>query len=214
MANMEIKKMVLGMVGTNCYIVSNKETNEAIIIDPADNSDRLLQYLKDLNLELKGILLTHGHFDHILGLRGIVERVNVPVYCEESEKELLKDTYTNLSEVMGGGPYAFEDAITVKDGELLNLASFQIKVLHTPGHTKGGACYLFENEKCMFSGDTLFFESVGRTDFPTGNHYELIKSICDKIYIYEDNIIVYPGHGPETSIGYEKENNPFTSQGL
>lgn len=213
MGHIEIKKLVLGSVSTNCYIVSNRQTKEALIVDPADNADRIREILATNELELKAILLTHGHFDHISAVSELVQTFRVPVYCHEAEKELLEDANLNLSAIMGSdGPCTITASNLVKDNENLELIHEKIQVLHTPGHTKGGACYYFMEEGCIFVGDTIFLESIGRTDFPTGNAAALVKSVQEKLYVLDSNIKLYPGHGPATSIGYEKENNPYTSE--
>ena len=212
MSRIEIKKLVLGSVSTNCYIVSNKETKEALIVDPADNAARIRDIIVTNGLDLKAILLTHGHFDHILATSELVQIFRVPVYCHQEEQELLGDANLNLSAMMGrNGDYTIQASNLVQDLEILNLIDEKIQVIYTPGHTKGGACYYFMEEGCMFVGDTIFLESVGRTDFPTGNAATLIGSIQEKLYVLDPTIVLYPGHGPATSIGYEKENNPYTS---
>lgn len=213
MQQIEIKSLVLGPVSTNCYIVWNKTTKEAVIIDPADNADRIREVLVQQQLSLTAILLTHGHFDHIFAVNDLVRMFKVPVYCEESEQEMLMDADLNLSSMMGGrGDYTTVPTNLLKDEEEISLIGCKIKVLHTPGHTKGGACYYFVGEGVIFVGDTIFLESVGRTDFPTGNLASLIQSIQKKLYVLDDEIKLYTGHGPATTIGYEKENNPYTSQ--
>lgn len=212
MGRIEIKKLVLGSVSTNCYIIWNKETKEALIVDPADNAATIGDFIATERLELKAILLTHGHFDHIMATSDLVQKFQVPVYCHDEEQELLEDANLNLSSMMGRvGDYTIHASNTVKDLEILDLIGEKIQVLYTPGHTKGGVCYYFMQEGCMFVGDTIFLESVGRTDFPTGNPTTLIQSIRQKLYVLDPAIVLYPGHGPATSIGYEKENNPYTS---
>lgn len=212
MGKLEMNKLVLGSVGTNCYIVWNKETKEAIVIDPADSALTIRESVLSNGLTLKAILLTHGHFDHIYALSDLIRIFHVPVYCHEAEREVLADPMMNLSAVMGShGKVTLDATDYVKDGQILELIGEKIQVIHTPGHTKGGACYYFMSENKVFVGDTLFLESVGRTDFPTGNGPELILSIKNKLYPLADDVLVYPGHGPSTSIGYEKEQNPYTS---
>lgn len=212
MGNIEIKRFVLGSVGTNCYLVWNKDTKEAVIVDPADHASKLQQELESHQLTLKAVLLTHGHFDHIMATNDLCRTYTVPVYCHKEEVELLEDATKNLSAYMGdSGAFTMTASHLVEDNEKLELLGQTIEVLHTPGHTKGGVCYYFVQENCMFVGDTIFLESVGRTDFPTGNMNVLLQSIQSKIYSKHNEICLYPGHGPATSIGYEKENNPYTT---
>lgn len=206
--NLHIHICILGSVRTNCYILNNIQTKEAIVIDPADQANIISDYIKRENLALKGILLTHGHFDHILAASTIGNEYHVKIYGNKNEKELLSDSYMNFSKTVGND-YGMELDESLEDGEILNLAGFTIKSIHTPGHTSGGNCYYFDEEKVLFSGDTLFRETVGRTDLPTGNFPVIISSIKEKLMILDDEVLVYPGHGESTTIGYEKENNEY-----
>lgn len=205
---MRIKTIVTGIISTNCYVVHNEETQEAVIIDPGACSKNLKDYLLEKKLTVKGILLTHGHFDHILGLDGLLEMFDVPVYVHRDEEKLITDPILNQSKAYTNG-YTFTKAKYVEDKEVLHLIGYSFQVIHTPGHTKGGACYYVKEEDVLFSGDTLFYASVGRTDFPTGSTSELIRSIREKLMCLPDDTIVYPGHMGATSIGYEREQNPF-----
>lgn len=208
MKNIKVESMVLGNVSTNCYVISNIETKEAVIVDPADEANYIIDCLKREGLHLKAILLTHGHFDHIMAVQDLLRIYQVPVYCHELEQEVLQNPRLNLSGMIGAN-YAIQGTNLVKDQEIIELIGTKIQVIATPGHTLGGACYYFVEEGCMFVGDTIFFESIGRTDFPSGNGEILIRSIKEKLFILPDDICLYPGHGSATSIGYEKENNPF-----
>jgi len=211
MSNLKIKVLVLGMVQTNCYIVSNELTQEAIIIDPADHADRIEQYLTENDLVCKGILLTHGHFDHIMAVSELAGPARIMVYAHEKETELLADPYMNASSQIRR-ECALVAGSQLKDNEMLQLAGFKIKVIHTPGHTAGSVCYFFTEHGILFSGDTLFLESVGRSDLPTGNGQVLIESIRNKLMMLADDIKVYPGHGNSTTIGYERDNNIYLNQ--
>ena len=199
---------VVGAVQTNCYFVMDDETKECVIVDPGDEAKKLLQYLQDKNLTLKAILLTHGHFDHIMALNDLKKRYNVPVYAHEEEEDVLKQSSLNLSGSIGQ-IYTTQADVYVKDGEHLKLAGLDVIVLYTPGHTKGGACYYFPEEKVLMSGDTLFHCSIGRTDFPTGSMSQLVRSVKEQLFVLPDDVQVYPGHDSVTSIGYEKQYNPF-----
>lgn len=208
MGQIEIKSMTLGMVATNCYLIINKETKEALLIDPADNALRISNVIEENVCTLKAILLTHGHFDHIMALNELKKRYNVPVYAHEEEEDVLKQSSLNMSGMIGQ-IYTTQADIYVKDGEHLKLAGLDIIVLHTPGHTKGGVCYYLSEEKVLMSGDTLFHCSIGRTDFPTGSMSQLVRSVKEQLFVLPDDVQVYPGHDSVTSIGYEKQYNPF-----
>lgn len=205
---MRIKKFVIGMIGTNCYVVSNEKTKDCILIDPAVCTPEMISYIKEEGLQLQAILLTHGHFDHIMGIDDVRKEFPVPVYASEKEKEVLQDTGLNLSRAYGGG-YTFSGATYVQDGQILELAGMKIQVIETPGHTKGGCCYYIAEEEVLFSGDSLFRASIGRTDFPTGSSSQLVRAVRDKLLVLPEDTMVYPGHMEETTIGYEKKYNPF-----
>lgn len=206
---MKIEKFVLGPVGTNCYIVRNEDTMECFIVDMAACPPELERHIKNAGLTVSAVLLTHGHFDHIMGLDRFLEEFPVPVYACGAEKELLENAQMNSSAGMLGQPYTFTGAQFVKDGDLLQIAGMNIQVIQTPGHTIGGCCYYIAEEKALFSGDTLFRASVGRTDLPTGSMGALVRSVKERILVLPDETRVYPGHMEETTVGYEKKYNPF-----
>ena len=205
---MKIEKFVLGALQTNSYLILNEDTKEVLIVDPATCPDYVVSHVKSNGYVPKGILLTHGHFDHVMGIEKWVELYDIPVYLHEEEKEVLATPNLNLS-VMMGKYYSYDKVQTLKDGEILELAGFSFKVIHTPGHTKGGCCYYEESEEVLISGDTLFHSSVGRSDFPTGSMSTLIKSIKEKLFVLPDMVMVYPGHNSLTCIADEKRYNPF-----
>lgn len=206
---MKIEKFVLGPVGTNCYIVRNEDTKECFIVDMAACPPELVSHIKNTGLTVKAVLLTHGHFDHIMGLDRFLEEFPVPVYACAAERELLESAQLNSSSGMLGHPYTFAGAEFIKDGDLLVIAGMKIQVIQTPGHTIGGCCYYIASENVLFSGDTLFRASVGRTDLPTGSMGALVRSVTDRLLVLPDETCVYPGHMEETTIGYEKQYNPF-----
>lgn len=208
MSSIKVNTLVLGMVQTNCYIVSNEATKEALVIDPADHADRIEQYLKANDLVCKGILLTHGHFDHIMAAADLAASTKAEIYAQEEEASLLKDPTMNASHRFGKECSLTPDVL-LKDQSLLEMAGFLIKVIHTPGHTSGGACYYFTEHDVMFSGDTLFLEDIGRYDLPTGDGKVLVNSIQHKLMLLEDQVIVYPGHGDPTTIGHERVHNRY-----
>ncbi len=201
---------VLGMVQTNCYFVWNSLTKDAIVIDPADDVERIEQYLKENGLVCKGILLTHGHFDHMMAARELADRTGAKLYAHAQEEALLKDPKLNVSAQVDREVSLSPDLL-ICDQEILPLIGMEFTVLHTPGHTGGGVCYYLKKEGIVFSGDTLFFRSIGRTDLPTGDGRTLIESIKNKLMILEDQVKVFPGHGESTTIGYERMNNYYLS---
>lgn len=206
---MKVGKFVLGPVATNCYIGINEETKECFIVDPATCPPEFVSYIKNAGLTVKAVLLTHGHFDHIMGLDALLKEFSVPVYAHEAEREVLESEQLNSSASMLGQPYSFSGADYVTNRQELRIAGFEILVIYTPGHTIGGCCYYIEKEKALFSGDTLFHGSVGRTDLPTGSMGQLVSSVRDRLFVLPDDTKVYPGHMEETTIGYEKKYNPF-----
>ncbi|MBD5087592.1 MAG: MBL fold metallo-hydrolase [Clostridiales bacterium] len=206
---MRINRLVVGPVSTNCYIVSNEETKETFIIDPGEEAERIEQKLQEEQLNLKAILLTHGHFDHMMAVNELLEKHQVEVYIGENEEELLGDPYQNCSGSMMNRPYITKANKTLKDNDVLELAGMTIKVLYTPGHTGGGVCYYLEAENVLFSGDTVFCQSVGRSDLPTGNGRVLQESIRKKIVPLPEDMQIFPGHGDSTILSYEKKYNPY-----
>ena len=206
---MKVGKFVLGPVATNCYIGINEETKECFIVDPATCPPEFVSYIKNAGLTVKAVLLTHGHFDHLMGLDALLKEFPVPVYAHEAERDVLESEQLNSSASMLGQPYSFSGADYVTNRQELRIAGFEIRVIYTPGHTIGGCCYYIEKEKTLFSGDTLFHGSVGRTDLPTGSMGQLVSSVRDRLFVLPDDTKVYPGHMEETTIGYEKKYNPF-----
>jgi glyoxylase-like metal-dependent hydrolase (beta-lactamase superfamily II) len=208
---MKIQTYVLGMVSTNCYIIFNESTNEALIIDPPDQAPALKVKIEELDLSPVAILLTHGHFDHIMAAGDLAAAFGIPVLAGEDEKALLEDYNLNGSRMVRKN-YTLSADRFLKDKEEFTLGGMRIKVIHTPGHTAGGVCYYFEEDKVLISGDTLFLESIGRTDLPTGDQDTLLESIRRKLMILPEEVFVYPGHGDKTTIGYEKIHNPYIGE--
>ncbi len=208
MAEMRIKTMVLGSVQTNCYLIYDNETKRGFLVDPADESGTIERACAGLGVKPEAILLTHGHGDHILAAEELKKKYGIPILAGEEERELLADPALNLSAALGMGSVGLRADRELRNGEELELAGFSLKVLATPGHTKGSVCYLDEKEKVLLSGDTLFEESLGRTDFPTGSTKEIVESISRVLFTLPEDIMVYPGHGDPTTIGHEKVYNP------
>ena len=208
-SGLRIQPLVVGMVQTNSYVIANENTKKAAVVDPGAVAERILSYLKSNGLELEAILLTHGHFDHIMGVNDILDNKRVPVYAYEAEQEILEDPSLNCS-VMVGNRTAINGGVYLKDQATIEVAGYPVKVIATPGHTKGSCCFHLKDNEVLFSGDTLFMESIGRTDLPTGNSTKIIESVKSLMDLPEETI-VYPGHGPATSISYEQAHNPFVN---
>lgn len=203
-----IRMMVLGPVQTNCFFLINEDTKEVLIIDPADRAQKIIEWINSEGLKPVAILLTHGHFDHIMGMAGVKNEYHIPVYASKDEVEVLANPQLNVSTMMGAYISVTADELFA-DGDVLELAGMKLKVISTPGHTIGSVCFYMEEEKVLISGDTLFEASVGRSDFPTGSSRQLIESIKTRLFVLPDDTDVFPGHGGTTSIAYEKAHNPF-----
>ena len=208
MEELNVGCIVLGILENNCYFIHREGESEAVFIDPNSQGDRLFVRLREKGLEIKAILLTHGHFDHIMGANEMRNVSGAKIYALEEEAELLADPQMNSSFKVGKS-YTVKPDILLKDGDVVTVGSINLKVIGTPGHTIGGCCFYFEEARMVICGDTIFAESVGRTDFPTGNMKKLLASIEDKIFTLPEDTKLYPGHGPATTVGHEKENNPF-----
>lgn len=199
---MLIKRIPAGIYAANCYIVMDENTKDTIVIDIGGDADDIIKELRNLKANLKAILLTHGHVDHVSGVLELKREYDVPVYLSSKDEELMiKNTYIY-------GNFGDKRAdYSLNQGDKLKIGSLNIQVIATPGHTPGGVCFLIEND--LFTGDTLFYGSVGRSDLEGGDHIELINNIKSKLVILSDDIKVYCGHGPSTTIGKEKQINPF-----
>jgi len=195
---------------TNCYILSAGDG--AIIVDPGDEGSKIITYLATQRLKPVAIFITHGHFDHIGALKEVQEKYGIPVYAHQDEAKLFTDSKFNFSWKTGRMPVEFNDLsafnFVCKD-EVIELLDQNINVLHVPGHSPGSLAFYFKDADVVITGDALFKGSIGRTDLPGGNHEQLLKSIETKLFTLPDSTVVYPGHGPATTIGNEKRMNPF-----
>ncbi len=205
---MKVERFLTGIISTNCYLAINEETRQTVVIDPAASPSSLMNHIKEEGLKIEAILLTHGHFDHIMGIDGFLKEYKVPVYVHEADQELMNDPKANQSSTYTAG-YTFAGAESIRDGQTLDLAGYEFEVFHTPGHTPGCCCFYVRSEGVLFSGDTLFANSVGRTDFPGSSTSDLVRSIREKLLPLPDETRVYPGHMGETAIGHERKHNPF-----
>ncbi len=208
MSNITIESYCVGEVQTNCYLAVNNTTREVLIVDPGDQARMLYQQICEKNYKPAAILLTHGHFDHAGAAEELARLCQVKIYAHEAEKETLENPRGNVSTMIGRRDVYHAD-VYVKDEEVLKLAGFSIRVFHTPGHTPGGCCYYIPMEDVLFSGDTLFCQSVGRTDFPGGSMSQLVRAIREKLMVLPERTCVYPGHMDTTTIEQERQWNPY-----
>jgi glyoxylase-like metal-dependent hydrolase (beta-lactamase superfamily II) len=207
---MEVFEYQTGPLRVNTYLVFD-EKKEAFLVDPGSYLQQITNKIKEKDLELKYIILTHGHGDHIGGIKMFKQEFpDVKVIAHEAEKEVLNDAVLNNSAVLLGGEVTLDADQYVKDGETMTIGGMNLKFLHTPGHTPGGMSVVIDNS--VFSGDTLFKTSIGRTDFPGGDYAAIINSIKTKLFTLPDDTKVYPGHMGKTTIGWEKGHNPFVSE--
>jgi glyoxylase-like metal-dependent hydrolase (beta-lactamase superfamily II) len=204
---MRVKSFSSPDMGENCYIVSG-ENKEAVVIDPGNTAVKVINYIKSEGLSVKAILQTHAHFDHMCAAEEIKLMTDAEVCIYKEETEVADKPDYNLSS-MFGYPEVYKYDRALDEGDKIEFGETYCTVIATPGHTKGGCCYHFEQEGAVFVGDTLFMGSVGRSDFPTGDEEVLRKSIISKLYVLPDETKVFSGHGMSTTIGYEKQNNDY-----
>lgn len=208
MGKMKINHYVVGPVQTNCYFVVNDETKEMICIDPGASANKLAEIARKEGFKPVAVLLTHGHFDHAAGAEEFAKEFDIKIYAYEKEKDTLKDPELNVSWMMGD-KLVFSADEFLKDEQEIDIAGFHIRVLFTPGHTPGGCCYYFPYEEVLFSGDSLFCQSIGRTDFKKGSMSDLVRAIKEKLLVLPERTTVYPGHNDVTSIENERMYNPY-----
>ena len=188
---MKIKRLIGGNLESNGYVIYDKEQGECFVVDPGYNGDKFLQILEDLGLNMKGILLTHHHYDHVGGVDKIREKSDCPVYIHRADSDMYKKHVDVLLE----------------NGDKLLLGNEEIKVIHTPGHTKGSVCFYSEQSKLAFTGDTIFNVDLGRTDLSDGSSYDMEYSICNIIDLWSNEITIYPGHGDSCNMKYVRKYN-------
>lgn len=208
MSEVKIGRLTMGICQTNCYFLYKEGSNECIFVDPADQGATIYEKLKANGINVAAIVLTHGHFDHIWGAQELRARSGAKIYAWEEEKDVCEDSILNESD-MAGRACTIKPNTYLKDGDEIEAAGIKLKLIGTPGHTKGSCCFYNEESGILISGDTLFAESVGRTDLHTGSMSALVRSVKDKLFTLPDETKVYPGHGPSTTIEHEKKYNPF-----
>ncbi|MGN1204171.1 MAG: MBL fold metallo-hydrolase [Lachnospiraceae bacterium] len=208
MAELKIGRMVLGNCSTNCYFLYEEGKQDAIVVDPADRGAWIYEKLNANGFQVAAIFLTHGHFDHILGVKELKELSHAKTYMLKEEVPLSSDLHQNLSDMFGRA-VTFMPDVEVSDNETITVSGITCKVIATPGHTEGSCCYYFPEAGFLLCGDTIFLESVGRTDFPTGSGSRLLASVKEKIFTLPETTKLYPGHGDFTTVEHEKKFNPF-----
>jgi glyoxylase-like metal-dependent hydrolase (beta-lactamase superfamily II) len=199
----------VGPLQCNCSIIGDESTREAMVVDPGDDIEAILAIVRQHKLEVKQIVITHAHIDHVGGAMKLRALTGAPILLNRNDYALLKmlDVQASWLGMATPGQVAIEASIA--DGEALRAGSLTANVLHTPGHTEGSVCLYFPAEKLLLSGDTLFARSIGRTDLPGGSYEKIMRSLRDRVLTLPDETVVVPGHGPRTTIGKEREENPF-----
>ncbi len=199
--------MAAGIYAANCYIVYSEKTKDGIIVDPGGDSDDILDFINERTINIDYIILTHGHGDHIGGVISLINKLKVPLLIHEEDIDMISDANMNLSNIMPSGPVELKADRLLKDGDIIKFGDLEAEIIHTPGHTKGGISIKIGDN--LITGDTLFQGSIGRTDLIGGDYDTIISSIKEKLLIFPDHTIVWPGHGAESTVGIEKRNNPF-----
>jgi glyoxylase-like metal-dependent hydrolase (beta-lactamase superfamily II) len=204
---MHIENVVVSNFMTNCYLVGCEETKQAMVIDPGGDFESIKQMIDSSDYKVKLIVCTHGHNDHILAVKKLKDYTGAKVYIQDRDKKCLQNSLYSGAMMFGFKQEECDEDKALLDGDTFDVGNLHFTVLHTPGHTKGGMCLYTPGH--LFSGDTLFYGTVGRTDFPRASFKEIQASILEKLYKLPDDTIVYPGHGKRTTIGYEKKNNAY-----
>ena len=209
---MNIKTLVVGPVETNCYIISDPLSKEAVIIDAGDDADYILDYLQREQLQVKYLLNTHGHFDHIQANDILRDKTGAPLGIHADDAELLETPEKAGSDLFGQFHGCRPPELLLHNGDTIAFGPDQLRVIYTPGHSKGGCCFYEVNEKVCFTGDTLFRGSIGRTDLYGGNYATLLKSVRERLQVLADDTTIYPGHGPESNMAFERRANQYLSR--
>lgn len=204
---MILKKVVVGPLEVNCFIVACEKSKKAVIIDPGDESSKIISILEETHLTPEKILITHGHFDHLSAANSLKEKYEIPILIHQADKIFAENASVQASMFGMEDPGNVAPDVLLKDSDLIQVGTLQIEVIHTPGHSPGNVTYKIGSD--LFVGDLIFQSSIGRTDLPGGDYNQLIQSVEEKIFVFPDDFIIHPGHGPDTTVGSEKRNNPF-----
>lgn len=203
---MQVHTLVVGPLGTNCYLVGDDSADTIVVIDPGGEADRILSRIEQTGKCLEAILITHGHVDHVAGVAAVKEQAGAPVYAHPADGPMMERPDPMWAQMVGGVPPCSID-VELSDGDALTLAGLSFTVIGTPGHSPGGVCYLAGDR--LFSGDTLFEGTIGRTDLAGSDHGKMLESLARLTEMLSDDVEVYPGHGESTTIGEERRGNPF-----
>jgi glyoxylase-like metal-dependent hydrolase (beta-lactamase superfamily II) len=208
-----VRGIVVGVFQENCWVIGSRRTREGIVIDPGDEPEKILDLARDMGLNVKLIISSHAHVDHIMGVRGVQERTGAPFLLHPDDLGIARGMPRSAARFLGYElPPAPEPSAPLADGDTVEVDGMQLQVIHTPGHTPGSVSYYTEG--LLFSGDTLFRGSIGRTDMPGGDYGQIMRSIMGKLLTLPDETIVLPGHMQETRIDFERQANPFVQEEL
>lgn len=206
---MIFETIVVGALGVNCFILGCDETQEALVVDPGADAERILASVAKTGLRVKTVVNTHGHFDHVGGNRRVLEATGSELLIHESDAPYLQRAVVTAARYGVASEDSPAPSRFLVDGMTISFGKKSLQVLHTPGHTQGGCCLYLASEGMVITGDTLFADSVGRTDLPGGSHEQLMASITGKLLSLPDETRVFPGHGPSSTIGHERRHNPY-----
>ena len=201
--------VVVGPLAVNCIILGCEETREGVVVDAGGDAGQIIATVERLRLNISQVINTHGHFDHVGANQQVVARFNARLLIHEADVPMLERAAVVAKSYGIRGENSPQPDEFLCDGKEISFGECRMKVLHTPGHTQGGCCLYLEAEKTVITGDTLFADSIGRTDLPGGSHEQLLASIKSRLFTLPDDVIAYPGHGPETTIGHERQYNPY-----
>ncbi len=201
--------VVVGPLGVNCSILGCEESGQGVVVDPGDDAESILAQVQQRGLAISAIINTHGHFDHVGVNRRLTQATGAPLYIHQADAPMLERVAKTAAMYGLPGENSPQPDHLLEDGMLIEFGTHRLQVIHTPGHTPGGCCLYLEAEGKLIAGDTLFADGVGRTDLPGGSHQQLVESIKSRLFILPDQVQVYPGHGPTTTIGHEKRHNPY-----